>query len=167
MGFSEILCDFPYVPCLLPKTVHLLCVPSPRQFLVVAVHYSGNIEDIANTIFGSETIIFFMLHMQLRLPSSSWGFHAVGMCSFLSLENYLFYAVAVLEFWSFNLCEKYRDTPPISIAILLQKYALPLAESSLYTTNLYHDTSHRYRDTFADVLGSGVVGTAPIRTKFA
>ena len=26
--------------------------------------------------------------------------------------------------------EKYRDTPPISIAILLQKYALLLAESS-------------------------------------
>ena len=36
--------------------------------------------------------------------------------------------------------EKYRDTPPISIAILLQKYALLLAESSIYTTNLYHDT---------------------------
>ena len=36
--------------------------------------------------------------------------------------------------------EKYRDTPPISIAILLQKYALLLAESSMYTTNLYHDT---------------------------
>ena len=33
----------------------------------------------------------------------------------------------------------YRDAPPISIAILLQKYALPLAESSIYT-NLYHDT---------------------------
>ena len=37
--------------------------------------------------------------------------------------------------------EKYRDTPPISIAILLQKYALLLAESSIYTTNLYHDTA--------------------------
>ena len=36
--------------------------------------------------------------------------------------------------------EKYRDTPPISIAILLQKYALFLAESSIYTTNVYHDT---------------------------
>ena len=36
--------------------------------------------------------------------------------------------------------EKYRDTPPISIAILLHKYALLLAESSIYTTNLYHDT---------------------------
>ena len=35
--------------------------------------------------------------------------------------------------------EKYRDTPPMSIAILLQKYALFLAESSIYTTNLYHD----------------------------
>ena len=30
--------------------------------------------------------------------------------------------------------EKHRDTPPISIAILLQKYALLLAESSIYTT---------------------------------
>ena len=38
--------------------------------------------------------------------------------------------------------EEYRDTPPISIAaVLLQKYALLLAESSTYTTNLYHDTS--------------------------
>ena len=36
--------------------------------------------------------------------------------------------------------EKYRCTPPISIAILLQKYALLLAESGIYTTNLYHDT---------------------------
>ena len=30
-------------------------------------------------------------------------------------------------------CGKYRDTPPVSIAILLQKYALLLAESSKYT----------------------------------
>ena len=36
--------------------------------------------------------------------------------------------------------EKYRDTPPISIAILLQKYVPLLAESSIYTTNLYRDT---------------------------
>ena len=34
----------------------------------------------------------------------------------------------------------FKDTPPISIAILLQKYALLLAESSIYTTTLYHDT---------------------------
>ena len=62
--------------------------------------------------------------------------------------------------------EKYRDTPPISIAILLQNYALLLAESSIYTTNLYHDTppiciTHLYDDTFAEVLGSGVIGTLP------
>ena len=31
--------------------------------------------------------------------------------------------------------EKYRDTPPFSIVILLQTYALLLAESSTYTTN--------------------------------
>ena len=37
--------------------------------------------------------------------------------------------------------EKYRDMPPISIVILLQKYALFLAESSIYATNLYHDTA--------------------------
>ena len=35
--------------------------------------------------------------------------------------------------------EKYRDTPPICIVILLQKYALRFAESSIYTTNLYLD----------------------------
>ena len=32
--------------------------------------------------------------------------------------------------------EKYRDTPPTSIAILLQKHALFLAESSIYTIRL-------------------------------
>ena len=31
------------------------------------------------------------------------------------------------------LLQKYRDTPPISIVILLQKYALLLTESSIYT----------------------------------
>ena len=36
--------------------------------------------------------------------------------------------------------EKYRDIPPISIATLLQKYALLFAEGSNYTPNLYHDT---------------------------
>ena len=35
--------------------------------------------------------------------------------------------------------EKHRETPPISIAILLQTYALLLAESSVYTTNSYHN----------------------------
>ena len=38
-----------------------------------------------------------------------------------------------------------------------QKYALPLAESSIDATNLY-------RDTFAEVLGSGVVGTTPLNS---
>ena len=37
--------------------------------------------------------------------------------------------------------EKRRDTPPISIAILSQKHALLLAESSVYTANLYHNTA--------------------------
>ena len=37
--------------------------------------------------------------------------------------------------------KKIRDTPLICIAILLQKYALFLAESSIYTTNLYHDAA--------------------------
>ena len=35
--------------------------------------------------------------------------------------------------------EKYRDTRPISIAIFWQKYALLLAESTIYTTHSYHD----------------------------
>ena len=63
-----------------------------------------------------------------------------------------------------DIFEKYCDTPPISIAILLQKYALPLAESSKNTTNLYRDTPpiciaillQKYQ-------GHGVVGTPPIR----
>ena len=37
--------------------------------------------------------------------------------------------------------EEHRDTPPISIAILLQKYALLVPESTIYTANLYHDTA--------------------------
>ena len=36
--------------------------------------------------------------------------------------------------------ERYRDTPLISIAVLLQKHALLLSELSIYTTNLYHNT---------------------------
>ena len=36
--------------------------------------------------------------------------------------------------------EKYRDTPPISVAILWEKYALLLAQSSTNTANLYHHT---------------------------
>ena len=59
------------------------------------------------------------------------------------------------------LLQKYRDTPPISIVILLRKYPLVLAESRKYSANVYHDTSHLYRDTLAEVLGSGVVGTPP------
>ena len=50
--------------------------------------------------------------------------------------------------------EKYRDTPPISIAILImQKYALLLAESSIYITHRQFVSrygSHLYRDTFVD-----------------
>ena len=56
--------------------------------------------------------------------------------------------------------EKYRDTPPISIAILLEKYALLLAESSIYTIVSRYG-SQLYRDTSAEVLGSGVVGALP------
>ena len=40
-----------------------------------------------------------------------------------------------------NTFEKYRNTPPSSIAILLQKYALLLPESGICTTNLYCDTA--------------------------
>ena len=37
------------------------------------------------------------------------------------------------------LLEKYRDTPPISTVILLQKHAVVLAQSSMYTS-LFHGT---------------------------
>ena len=59
--------------------------------------------------------------------------------------------------------EKYNDIRPISIAMLLQKHALLLAESSVYSTSLYYDMppSHLYRDTSAEVLVLGVVGTPP------
>ena len=59
--------------------------------------------------------------------------------------------------------EKHHDTPLISIAMLLQKCALLLAESSMYTTNLCHDAPpisiRIYRDAFAEVFESGLVGT--------
>ena len=42
---------------------------------------------------------------------------------------------------SWSASEKRRDTPPISIAILLHKHALICAESSIYTANLYHNTA--------------------------
>ena len=65
-------------------------------------------------------------------------------------------------FRSLDTFEKYRDTPPISIAILLQKYALLLAESSIFDHQFVSRyASHLHRDTFAEVLGSGVVGTLP------
>ena len=37
--------------------------------------------------------------------------------------------------------EKYRDTPPISMAYFCKSMPPLLAESSIYTTNLYHDTA--------------------------
>ena len=37
--------------------------------------------------------------------------------------------------------EKYRETPPVSIEILLQNYAVLLAESSTCTAHLYQDTA--------------------------
>ena len=52
----------------------------------------------------------------------------------------------------------------LSRNFFLQKYALFLAESSLYTTNFVSRyASHLYRDAFAEVLGSGFVGTPPKR----
>ena len=36
--------------------------------------------------------------------------------------------------------EKYRDTPPISVAILSPKYALLLADNCICTSNVYHNT---------------------------
>ena len=39
-----------------------------------------------------------------------------------------------------NTFENYRDTPPQFYRDTFAKYALLLAESSIYTTNLYHDT---------------------------
>ena len=62
--------------------------------------------------------------------------------------------------------EKYRDTPPISIAIFLQKYALLSVESSIYTPNLYHDTPPICIGILLqNALGSGVVGAFPNLTK--
>ena len=62
-----------------------------------------------------------------------------------------------------NAFKKYRDTPPISTAILLQTHALLFAASVyICTTNLGHDAARTCTaSTFAEVLESGVVGTPP------
>ena len=62
-----------------------------------------------------------------------------------------------------NTCEKVSRYTSYFYGILLQMYALPVAGSSIYTTNLYHDTPPIcIAILFAEVLGSGVVGTLPI-----
>ena len=61
-----------------------------------------------------------------------------------------------------DIFEKYRDTPPMSIATLLQTYSLS-ADSSICTsstTNLNHDTAPNcIAILFAEILGPGVVGS--------
>ena len=48
--------------------------------------------------------------------------------------------------------EKYRDTPPISIAIFLQKYALPLGRNEHFHHQFVSRyASHLYCDAFAEV----------------
>ena len=58
--------------------------------------------------------------------------------------------------------EKYRNTPPIFNRYTLAKVCLLLAESSIYTTNLYHDTVPIVLRYFCRSIRSGVVGTLPI-----
>ena len=60
--------------------------------------------------------------------------------------------------FGFNFRSLLKSTPPVSIAILLQNYALLLAESSIYT-NLYHDAPPIcFAIPFSEVLGSGLLG---------
>ena len=56
-----------------------------------------------------------------------------------------------------NSFEKYPDTHLISIAMLLQKFALILGESSMYTASRY--ASYLHRTYFAEASWSGVLGT--------
>ena len=53
------------------------------------------------------------------------------------------------------------EIPPVKIPLLRYFCTPPLAECSIFITNLYHD-SHLYRDAVAEVLGSGVVGAPTI-----
>ena len=58
--------------------------------------------------------------------------------------------------------EKSRYTPPISIAMLLQMSAVVLAESSVFTSNLYHDTAPtRTAILIAEMLGARDQGHNP------
>ena len=59
---------------------------------------------------------------------------------------------------------KYRDTPPISIMILLCAKSCILLGRKSYIHLEFESRygSHLYRETFAKLLGSGVVGTPPL-----
>ena len=62
-----------------------------------------------------------------------------------------------------NTCEKVSRYTSRFYGILLQMYALPVAGSSIDIHQFVSRyASHLYRDTFAEVLGSGVVGTLPM-----
>ena len=53
----------------------------------------------AVTIFGSETIIFFV---QLHLPFFSWDSFQCAFAAFTIISIFLFYAAAVLEIFRIN-----------------------------------------------------------------
>ena len=57
----------------------------------------------------------------------------------------------------------YRDTTPISIVLLSCKSTPSSWQKVIYTRHQFvsRDVSHLYRDAFAEVLGSGVVGNTP------
>ena len=40
-----------------------------------------------------------------------------------------------------DIFEKFRDAPPVFMAMILSKYALLFAESSINTTSLHHNTA--------------------------
>ena len=64
----------------------------------------------------------------------------VGVFSLLSTSKSATSGICVTKFRKIKSTPD-PDTPPICVAMLLQNYALFLAESSIYTANLCHDAA--------------------------
>ena len=77
--------------------------------------------------------------MQLWLQVSSLIVQALPVRDYVTRVLQLYETSRHLSGESTQYFEKYRGTPPISIAILLQTYSPFLVESRSFTANLYHN----------------------------
>ena len=73
--------------------------PPPPKISAVNCKLFWEYSKCAVTSFGSETIIFFM---QLHFPYIFWDSFQYAFAAFTIIENYEFYAAAVLEIFRIN-----------------------------------------------------------------